>query len=543
MRRFSLVGAALVAALIAAATPARALKTETLTAPGLSPAAASSEYRVTSGQALVRLSTGTSLADLDAPLAAIGVTRLSNLGSSWLLVGWKDSVSVSFRLGQLKTVPGVADAQPSRVYSLHEIPNDPLVTLQYALAKVDAFRAWEFETGGSSRVTIAIVDSGVDGGHADLSGKFGLTTSVAFDPNSGAVASPNDPLTPACEHATEVAGVAAASANNSLDIAGMSWGAQIVSYKVFLDADCNSTCCSPGGDCSASGNTCITNDPGIIAAINQAVSVQNTAAYGHMVVNLSLGGTPTSTCAADSPALQTAITNAVSAGVVIVAAAGNDSGPVNSPGYCTGVIPAGATDGGDNLAYFSSRGAPLATNGLVAPGVSVVTTHPGNGTSSPSGTSFSSPMVAGTAALLLSAKPTLTPAQVQTNLRAGADNLGLPSTQQGAGRLNAYKSVFLTVNGTLPTPNGVNADAKPFVFPNPVRLSQTSGVEFSIPPSLGTSGLDIKIYTMTGRFVRDISAALWDGKNTDGNLVASGSYMFVVKTSAGSSSGRLAVIR
>jgi len=509
----------------------------------VSPTAVGAEYRVTSAQALVRLSTGTRVGDVDAPLASIGASRLSNLGGGWILVGWKDNTSVSFRLSQLKTVPGVDLVQPSKVYSVHEIPNDPLVTSQYALQKVDAFRAWEFENGTSSRVTIAVVDSGVDGGHGDLAGKFGTTTSIAFDPNSGVVASPNDPLTPACEHATEVAGVAAASVNNNLDVAGMSWGAQIVSYKVFLDADCNSSCCSPAGDCSVAGNTCITNDPGIIAAINQAASVQNTAAYGHMVVNLSLGGTPTSTCAADDPALQNAITSAVTAGVVIVAAAGNDGGPVNSPGYCNGVIPAGATDSGDNLAFFSSRGAPLATNGLVAPGVSVLTTHPGNTTSSPSGTSFASPMVAGAAALMLSAKPSLTPAQVQTNLRAGADNLGLASANQGAGRLNAYKSVFLTVNGTLPTPNGVNADAKPFTFPNPARLSQTAGVQFSIPPSLGTSGLDIKIYTMTGRIVREISTAIWDGKNADGHLVASGSYMFVVKTSAGTQTGRMAVIR
>jgi subtilisin family serine protease len=416
-----------------------------------------------------------------------------------------------------------------------------LAPLQYALAKVDAFRAWEYETGFSSRVTIAVVDSGVEGIHPDLSAKFANTTSVAYDPNSGAIAVPNDPLTPACEHATEVAGVAAASSNNARNIAGISWGAQLVSYKVFLDADCNSACCSPNGDCSNS-STCQTNDPAIISAINQAKLVNNTANYGRMIVNLSLGGTPTTTCAADDPALQTAVTNAVNAGVVIVAAAGNDAGPVNSPGYCTGVIPVGATDSNDAIAYFSSHGVEL-SSGVVAPGVSVLTTHTGGGTSSPSGTSFSSPMVAGAAALILSAKPTLTPDQVRTHLRAGADSLGLSDRIQGAGRLNVYKSVGLAATGSLPAANGVNVDAKPYAFPNPLRLSKEGGVQISIPPGLQGSALDIKIYTADGVLVRDLSTAVWDGRNTNGVLVASGSYVFVVKTSGGSARGRLAVIR
>ncbi|MDE2142464.1 MAG: S8 family peptidase [Elusimicrobia bacterium] len=517
--------------------PAFALRTEILAGTPATPSSVGAAPTVvTSGQALLRLSSGTVPSSLDVPLAAVGVVRLSDLGSGWILVGWNDSVSVSFRLAALKSVPGVEDAQPSHVYSVHRVPSDPLVSAQYALSKVDAFRGWEFETGLSSRVTIAVVDTGIDGTHAELSPKLTNTASLSYDPNCAAApcaATANNPPTPACQHATEVAGVAAAASDNGAEVAGMSWGAQLVSYKVFADADCKADCSD------ASGRTCLTNDPAIISAINEAATRQNSPTYGQMVVNLSLGS-----AGACPAAVQTAVTNAHNAGVVIVAAAGNDGLAVNSPGNCTGLIPAGATDSSDAVAYFSSRGTELQTRGLVAPGVSVLTTAPGGGTSSPSGTSFSSPMVAGAAAILISAKPTLTADQVRDNLRAGADNLGLAATVQGAGRLNLYKSVYYTLNGSvLPAANGVNVAAKAFAFPNPVNLSSAGGVQFSVPPNIGGAVTDVKVYTLDGKFIRDLSAPIWDGKNTDGNKVATGVYMFVIKTTAGSSSGRVTVIR
>jgi subtilisin family serine protease len=500
---------------------------------------------VTSGQALVRLSSGTAPSSLDAALQGLGATRGTSLGNGWVLIRWSDSSSVASKLPALGNLPGVAAVQPSHVYKVHRVPNDTLVGMQYALQNVDAFRAWELETGGTSRVTVAVIDTGIDGSHPDLSAKFANTTSIAYDPNTGAVAVPNDPLTPACEHATEVAGVAAASSDNSLDIAGMSWGAQLVSLKVFADADCDPS------DCDAN-TACNTNDPAMISAINYAAGVANTAPYGRVVVNMSLGCSVAGSgplCLPCTDPSESALAGAVASAiappnnVVIVAAAGNDGTSVNNPGDCPGVIPAGATDSNNSITYFSSNGPELASGGVVAPGSSVLTTAPGGATASVSGTSFASPMVAGTAALLLSAKPSLTPAQVQADIRGGAVSLGQPAVNQGAGLLSAYNAISLATTGSLPPANGVNADAKPFAFPNPFRLSQESAVEFSIPPGLQRNGLDIKIYTLQGGIVRDLSEPLWDGKNTSGNLVASGSYVFVVTTSNGSARGRMAVIR
>jgi hypothetical protein len=523
------VGAGLAAALIAAATPARALKTEML---GVGTAAGGVQsLEVTSGQALVRFSSGTTDAQVDTSLSSTGVTRLKDFVGGWFLVGWNDDSPVGPRLTALKNVTGVLAVVPSRVYQAFLTPSDPLFNSQYALAQVNAPSAWEYEVGNTNRVTIAVIDSGIDHNQPDLAAKLANTTSRGFDPTSGGALA-GQPSTPACNHATRVAGVAAASTNNGTLVAGLSWGAQLVSYKVFLDADCNT-------DINCGSGSCRTNDPAIIAALNQAVTdaTVNAATYGRVVVNMSLGGP--GVCDPVGP-LQAAITNAVNNNVIVVAATGNGGGAIESPGNCSKVIPMGATDNTDQIASFSSRGPELAANGLVAPGVAVLTTDEGTGTASATGTSFSSPMGAGLAALVVSKKPTWTPAQVQTVMRAGADNIGQPATAQGAGRMNAFRTLRLTVNGSLA---GFDGEQKPIAFPNPFRLSQGSTVSISFPQSLHGSGTDIKIYTMTGRIVRELSAPIWDGKNTDGNLVASGAYMFVVKTSAGSSSGRLAVIR
>lgn len=517
--------------LVLLCVPASALKTEML---GV--AAASGQVQslqVTSGQAMVRFASGTSDALKDAALAAAGATRLKDFTSGWTLVGWSDAGAVSAKLPLLKTLPGVESADPSRVYSVRRTPNDPLFAAQYALAQVRAADAWEFEVGTSCTVTVAVIDTGIQAAHPDLSAKLTNTASKAFDPNSGAM-SANNPATPACNHATRVAGIAAASTDNSAGIAGMSWGAQLLSLKVFTDASC------PSADCSDAG--CLTNDPGIIGAIDHAVTLQNTAAVGKLVINMSLGGA--GACAA---ALQSSISSAVVAGVVVVAAAGNDAGAVNNPGNCAGVIPVAATDGGGNIAVFSSRGAELAANGLAAPGVSVLTTDIGGGTAYATGTSFSSPYVAGAAALILAAKPLSTPAQVKTILRASADNIGMGTAGQktqgqaaGAGRLNAFLATRLAIRGSLA---GAAGEEKIIAFPNPFRVSRDSAVTLVLPESLRGDNATIKIYTLDGQMVRELNSATWNGRNDAGKLVASGTYVFAVATSQGKKTGRVSVIR
>lgn len=490
------------------------------------------QLQVASGQAMVRFSSGTTDAMKDAALAAAGASRLKDFAGGWTFVGWRDAGAVAQKLPLLRTLPGVETADPSRVYSVHRTPNDPLLASQYALAQVRATDAWEFETGSSSRVTVAVIDTGIEATHPDLLSKMTNTVSQKFDPNSGAQTA--DVTAPVCDHGTRVAGIAAAATDNGSGISGMSWDAQLLSLKVFSDGSC------PSSDCS--DLSCVTNDPGVMAAIDHAVTLQNTAAVGKVVINMSLGG-----AGACAGALQTSITNAVNAGVVVVAAAGNDGGAVNNPGNCAGVIPVGATDAGGNIASFSSRGSELTANGLSAPGVSVLTTDLGGGTAYASGTSFASPHVAGAAALILAAKPSFTPAQVKTTLRASADYIGLGIASQsplgqaaGAGRLNAFLAARLAVRGSLA---GAPGEQKVVAFPNPFRTSKDTAVTFALPDSLRGSDATIKIYTLDGQLVRELKSLTWNGKNDGGQLVASGTYVFAVATSSGKKTGRVSVLR
>ncbi len=530
--RLSCYAAALL--LVFACGPARAIVTETIGGAALGPAflPAGQVLTVVSGQAFVRLSTGASLAQFDGNLGALGASRGPDLGGGWYSITLPPGQTVASALPVLRSLPGVAVADPSRVYEAKRTPNDPGVNSQYALSQVSAFAGWEYEIGSSSRVTIAVIDTGIDGTHPDLTGKLTNTTSRQFNATSGA-ASANNPPTAACNHGTRVAGVAAATTDNGTQIAGMSWGAQLLSMKVF----------DPCGDINCSG--CVTSDDAIIAAIAEARALQNTALVGKVVINISLGDI--GPCAG---VVETAIGLAVAAGIPVIVSAGNDGGAVNNPGNCASSIPVGATDSNNNVASFSSRGTELAQRGLVAPGVSLLTTDQGGGTANASGTSFSAPMVSGLAALILAARPTFTVAQVSTALRGGAASIGVSGLgvagagtlgdTAGAGRMDAYRSMRLAIKGTLA---GFDGEEKPIAFPNPFKPSATGTVAFAIPPSLQGAGIGIKIYTLDGTFVREVNGLSWNGKNAEGNAVASGTYAFVVTTSAGTGRGRVSVLR
>lgn len=536
------------------ASTAAALEIETITVTGTAGAGQSigapKVLEVVRGEALVRFSSGTSAAAKTTALAGIGgIYHREVANSGWSHVGLPDGMSVPQGLAALKSLPGVLDAEPNNVYRPNRVPNDPTYASQYGLSQINAAGAWDFEVGTSSTVTVAVVDSGIDATHADLSGKMGVTTDQFCDPgankllgtdNTACVAADGAGSAGACTHGTNVAGIAAATTDNGSGVAGVSWGARLVALKVFRNGDCP-TSCNDGG--------CGTDDTAIADAIDFARLNNNSAAYGRIVVNMSLGCNGACSC---SSALQTVVNQAVSAGVVLVAAAGNTGGSVTSPGNCSGVIPVGATDAAGQIASFSSRGPELASQGLVAPGVSVISTEGGGGTvSGISGTSFSSPHVAGAAALILAARPTFTPAQVQSALRASADPVGfgtqaLPGfktagNSAGAGRLNAFLATRYAVTGQLADFQG---EDKVVAFPNPFRADRHQNVTFAFPPSLqGSSDVTIKIYTQDGALVRDLNSLTWNVKNDQGRFVASGTYLYVVSTSRGKKTGRISVIR
>jgi hypothetical protein len=184
----------------------------------------------------------------------------------------------------------------------------------------------------------------------------------------------------------------------------------------------------------------------IARAINYA------ADQGVRIMNISIGGS------SYSSTLQNAVNYAWDKGAVIVACAHNYS--TETPYYpaaCANVVAVSATTSSDTPASFSNYGNWV---DISAPGVSILTTNRGGGYGSWSGTSFSSPIVAGVAALILSANPSLTNAQIVDILTQNADDLGTAGFDKyfGHGRVNALQSI-LAATDSVPEPDTID----PFV--------------------------------------------------------------------------------
>ncbi|OGR40889.1 MAG: hypothetical protein A2X35_02845 [Elusimicrobia bacterium GWA2_61_42] len=516
------------------ASSAFALKIERLAR--FSPASGKSSYlEVAGGSAIVRFKAGVSTAAASVSLTALGFSVAADFPRfNFSVVKFPDGLGVSAGLAQLRALPQVESAAPDRVFKPKRVPGDPYVTRQYALAQVQAFGAWEYEVGASSKVTVAFIDTGIDAAHPELALKM-VGTSRIFNIDTGGV-SPNQPSTPACNHATRAAGVAAASSDNSAGVAGISWGARLLSLKVFDDSKCYPDCADEAGYLS-----CSTSETAIAAAVNYAIPLHNTADYGKLVINISLGSV--GGCSDDAPyPLQTIANTAAGAGLLIFAASGNEGyGYADSPANCTGVYAVGATDYQDKLASFSNTDPLMINRGLTAPGVDIYTTDINGGYASATGTSFASPMAAGLAALIWSARPSYAAADVFDKMKRSADDLGPagPDSDYGWGRINAMKALRLAMTGTTQ----FAGTSKAVAYPNPFKPKTQRLVTFTVPEAMTASGVEVKIYTTEGEQVKKLDGLAWDGRNEAGAAVASGVYIFRVKTDKDAATGRFALIK
>lgn len=310
----------------------------------------------------------------------------------------------------LQSDPSVEYVEPDYVASINLVPNDPYYsTYQWHLPKIGAPAAWDVATG-QTNVRIAVIDSGVDPSTPDLSGRL-LGNGYDF------VNFDNDPRDDN-GHGTAVAGTAAASGNNGQGVAGVAWGVSILPIKA-MGADGN-------GSYSA-----------IASGINYA------ATNGARIINLSLGGT------SSSRTLQDAVKFAWRQGAVVIAAAGNNgtTNPVYPAAY-TECVAVSAINSSDTITSWSSRGSYV---DICAPGENITTTGTNGTYVSISGTSFSSPIVAGVAALAASINPLLNNTNIVALLKSTADDLGTSGidTLYGSGRVNAAK----VVAGAIPTPS------------------------------------------------------------------------------------------
>jgi len=314
-----------------------------------------------------------------------------------------------------------------------------------ATQRVNVTPLWDRGINGSG-VVVAVLDSGIDKNHPDLAGK------VVGEVNFVDSERTTDDL---LGHGTTVAGIIAGSGTASGgEYVGVAPGASLLNVRVI--------------DSQGSGQI-----SDIIAGIDWAI--ENDAD----VLTMSLGGL---NLGESNPPISMAADNAMDAGTVVCVAAGNLDerllllmlvassvclGCVESPGDGVKVITVGATDPDDRIAAFSGSG-PLRDGRykptLVAPGVNIVSTVPpkldiegkiGDYYAGASGTSLSTPLAAGAAALLIQADPTLTPAGVKAALTRGAKKLYNTQDEeyeayyQGAGLLDALSSVEVLEDGQL----------------------------------------------------------------------------------------------
>jgi hypothetical protein len=306
--------------------------------------------------------------------------------------------------GQEKALARILSQNPNMKFAevdgaivMQQVPTDPYLGSEWHLSKIQAPDAWDTSTGAG--VTIAILDGGVDSSHPDLAAR--MVPGWNFYDNSSNTADVNG-------HGTMVAGAAAAAGNNGIGVTGVAWNSKIMPMRI--------------------------SDPNGYLTYYSIVANSLTwaADHGARVANISY-------IVSQVPTVQNAAQYMRSKGGVVVASAGN-SGAYTADANTSTIITVSATDSADIRTSWSAYG-PIVD--VAAPGVGIWTTTTGGGYSAVNGTSFSSPLTAGVAALVLSANPSLSPAQVDNILTSTADDLSPPGRDDyyGYGRVNAARAV------------------------------------------------------------------------------------------------------
>lgn len=288
--------------------------------------------------------------------------------------------------------------------------------------QIHADSVWTKLGNQGDSIVVGIIDTGIDYLDSLLGGGFGPGFKVI-----GGYDYINDDADPMDDHGhgTHVAGIVAAQGDN---LRGVAPHAKLMAFKVL--------------DEYGSGM-----DSDVLAGIEGATDPNDDGNTDDKVgvVNMSLGGTGT-----PDDALSTAVDNAVELGITFCIAAGNsgDFHSIGSPGTARRAITVGAVDSTDHIAYFSSKGPNQLIYSIkpevVAPGVDILSTLPGNTAAKKSGTSMASPHVAGVCALLKSLHRDWSPAQIKSAVITTALDLGQEVMAQGSGRIDALKAAEVT---------------------------------------------------------------------------------------------------
>ena len=478
------------------------------------------------------------------------------------------------RISALTSDPLLADNQPTAT---------PLVGQWYlrapagvAVSSINAVGAWDL-TPGSSAITVAILDTGVLSSHPDLAGKLHPGYDFVHDPvtandGDGRDADPSDPgdwttvgecglgekAANSSWHGTQVAGLIGAATDNGLGVASVGRNIMLLPVRVL-------------GRCGGF-------DSDIIAAMRWSAGLSSDVGFGTTqtivnthparVINLSLGAV--GACPAS---YRDVVAELKAASVTVVAAAGNQNGvAVNSPANCAGVIAvAGLRHVGTKVGY-SSIGPEVA---IAAPAGNCVntsgtclyplvtttnagTTTPGanifsdGGANASLGTSFSSPLVAGTAGLMLSLNPSLTPAGIKAALQSSArpfpttgGEVNAPTCRapDGVDQIECYCTTSTCGAGMLNTLGAVARAFDPTVSIVASTASTTAGSAVALDGSATVAYGGRSIASYQWSILAGASLASFSGptNGASATLVTSAAGTVTVRLSVSDSSGVVAV--
>jgi len=344
----------------------------------------------------------------------------------------------------------VSKCEPNYLTGTLDVPDDNLFNHQWGLENTEnegvdlhIREAWEIESG-SSDIIVAVIDMGFDISHEDLQENiwhnpgeiagnnidddgngyvddivgwdFVNQPSGLDDANADWRNEDNDPSTTLSSHGNRVLGVIGATVGNSIGIAGVAGDCKMMLIRAGFHT---------------------TEGTPVLSSSHIARGIIYAADNGARVINISSGSTRFSNT------YYAALRYAINKGVVVVCSAGNEGAStlVYPAAYdLAGIISVGASTSQDTRSWFSNYGDWVDVS---APGSRIMTTLLGDAYGTTQGTSFAAPMVAGVAALLLSANPDWTAAQVQDQIMNTVDTVpALEGANVSSGRVNAHRALL-----------------------------------------------------------------------------------------------------
>lgn len=432
-------------------------------------------------------------------------------------VVFPNAAQVNALITALEVLPFVEYVEKNPIAVEFETPND-LQSNQWYLNTIDAELGWNYTTG-STNVLVAVLDDAIAIDHEDLAANIYVNTAEqngfslldddangkSDDINGYDVANgDNDPRPPASSsgngdgfaHGTHVSGIVSAATNNGTGIASIGYNTKILPVKIGRDSD----------------GALVGFTDGIYYAIRSGVDI----------INMSLGTTD------NAATLRSLIVQASAAGIVLVAAAGNDGDQtLHYPAAYSEVISVGATGQNDQIAGYSNRGATI---NVMAPGTDIYSTLPeGNNTyGNSSGTSMSTPLVSGLAALVKASFPSFTAGQVQQRIESGCEDISAQNPglngQLGAGRINAFQTL-----GNVGIANLNKGEFK--IYPNPTNQLLHLDVQGNITPER------VLVFDVSGRKVVHTSFE----KTLDLSELENGVYQVVIQAQNRSLTSKLII--